>query len=41
MKKTLLTVAAALAACAAPTIASAQLAFNVGATTDYRYRGVS
>ena len=41
MKKTLLTLAAALAASAAPTVASAQLAFNVGATTDYRYRGVS
>ncbi len=26
---------------AAPTLAQAQLAFNVGATTDYRYRGIS
>jgi uncharacterized protein (TIGR02001 family) len=41
MKKTLLAVSVALAAFAVPTIASAQLAFNVGATTDYRYRGVS
>jgi uncharacterized protein (TIGR02001 family) len=40
MKKTLLAIAATLAA-AVPTVASAQLAFNVGATTDYRYRGVS
>jgi uncharacterized protein (TIGR02001 family) len=41
MKKLLCTLAVALAAVAAPTIASAQLAFNVGATTDYRYRGIS
>ncbi len=41
MKKTLLAMSAALAATAVPTIASAQLAFNVAATTDYRYRGVS
>lgn len=41
MKKTLLAIAATLAAAAVPTVASAQLAFNVGATTDYRYRGVS
>lgn len=40
MKKTLLAIAATLAA-AVPTVASAQLAFNVGATTDYRYRGLS
>ncbi len=41
MKRTLLALSVALAASAMPTIASAQLAFNVGATTDYRYRGVS
>lgn len=41
MKKTLLAVAAAIAATAVPTIASAQLAFNVGAVSDYRYRGIS
>jgi len=41
MKKNLLAVAATLAAAAIPTIASAQLAFNVGAVTDYRYRGLS
>lgn len=40
MKKTLLATAAFLAA-AVPTVASAQLAFNVGAVTDYRYRGIS
>ncbi len=41
MKKTLLAIAAALAATAVPTIASAQLAFNAAAVTDYRYRGIS
>lgn len=41
MKKTLLATAATLALVAIPTIASAQLAFNAGAVTDYRYRGVS
>ena len=41
MKKTLLAVAAALAATAVPTIASAQLAFNAAVVTDYRYRGIS
>jgi uncharacterized protein (TIGR02001 family) len=41
MKKTLLAVSLALTAVAAPTIASAQLAFNVGAVSDYRYRGIS
>ena len=41
MKKLLCTVAVALAAVAAPTIASAQVSFNVGAVTDYRYRGIS
>ncbi len=33
--------AALLVAMAAPLTAQAQLAFNVGATTDYRYRGIS
>lgn len=41
MKKNLLAVAATVAAAVLPTLASAQLAFNVGATTDYRYRGLS
>jgi uncharacterized protein (TIGR02001 family) len=43
-KKTLVAVAAALAASGGvllPTAAQAQLAFNVGAFTDYRYRGIS
>jgi uncharacterized protein (TIGR02001 family) len=41
MKKTLLALCAALAASAIPTIASAELAFNAGVVTDYRYRGIS
>ena len=41
MKKSLLAMSVALAASAVPAIASAQLAFNVGAVTDYRYRGIS
>lgn len=43
MKKTLLAVSIALAASALPTIASADdgLAYNVGAVTEYRYRGLS
>ncbi len=41
MKKNLLAVAAAIVATAVPSLASAQLAFNAGAVTDYRYRGVS
>ncbi len=41
MKKSLLAIATALVAAAVPTVASAQLAFNVGAVTDYRYRGLS
>ncbi len=40
MKKTLIALATA-AATAVPTLAQAQLAFNVGAVTDYRYRGIS
>ena len=39
-KKTLLTLAAALAA-AAPAISYADVAFNIGAFSDYRYRGIS
>lgn len=42
MKKTLLATAAALAATAMPSLSYADgLAFNVGAVTDYRYRGIS
>jgi uncharacterized protein (TIGR02001 family) len=41
MKKTLLTVALALALPAVPSAALAQFAFNVGAVSDYRYRGIS
>jgi hypothetical protein len=33
--------AAALLGSAAPTLAYADVAFNVGAATDYRYRGIS
>ena len=43
-KKTLVALAAALAATGGallPSAAQAQLAFNVGAVTDYRYRGIS
>lgn len=41
MKKSLLALATALALPVVPTIAHADLAFNVGAVTDYRYRGIS
>jgi len=41
MKKTLLAISVALAAGAIPTASFADLAFNVGAVTDYRYRGIS
>jgi uncharacterized protein (TIGR02001 family) len=41
MKKSLLALSAVLAATAIPTAAFADLAFNVGAVTDYRYRGIS
>jgi uncharacterized protein (TIGR02001 family) len=43
-KKTLVALAAAVAATGGmllPTAAQAQLAFNIGAVTDYRYRGIS
>lgn len=45
MKKTLLglsaSAASALVLCTLPAVSHADLAFNVGATTDYRYRGIS
>jgi len=44
MKKTILSLAATVAVTAMtamPSVAQAQLAFNVGAVTDYRYRGIS
>jgi uncharacterized protein (TIGR02001 family) len=41
MKKTLLALAATLAATAVPTIAHAQFSGNVSLTSDYRYRGIS
>jgi len=42
MKKSLLALAAALAATAIPSVSFADgLSFNVGAVTDYRYRGIS
>lgn len=43
MKKSLLAIAAALTVTALPTVSFAAdgLAFNVGVTTDYRYRGIS
>lgn len=41
MKKTLLALSAALAAAALPTASFADVAFNVGVVTDYRYRGIS
>lgn len=41
MKKSLLAASVALAAIAVPTASFADLAFNVGAVSDYRYRGIS
>jgi len=46
MKKTVLAIAAAVAATVLPAIAQAEeaaspLSFNIGAVTDYRYRGIS
>ena len=41
MKKTLLALSVATVAAALPAVAQAQLAFNAGAVTDYRYRGIS
>ncbi|MEO5732317.1 MAG: TorF family putative porin [Rubrivivax sp.] len=41
MKKTLLGAAAAVALTALPTLSHADLAFNAGVFTDYRFRGIS
>ncbi len=41
MKHSLLSLAVVVAATALPSAAYAQLAFNAGAVTDYRYRGIS
>ena len=41
MKHSLLSLAVVVAAAALPSAAYAQLAFNAGAVTDYRYRGIS
>ena len=41
MKHAILPLAAVVAMTALPTVAHAELSFNVGATTDYRYRGIS
>ncbi len=41
MKKVILSLATVVAAAAIPSAAYAQLAFNAGAVTDYRYRGIS
>ncbi|MEN9629289.1 MAG: hypothetical protein RJA10_2516 [Pseudomonadota bacterium] len=41
MKKTILSLATVICAAAIPSAAFAQLAFNAGAVTDYRYRGIS
>ena len=41
MKKVILSLATVVAATAIPSAAYAQLAFNAGAVTDYRYRGIS
>ena len=41
MKKTILAVSAVMALSTLPSVAFADVAFNVGAVTDYRYRGIS
>ncbi|NRF69640.1 hypothetical protein HLB44_21790 [Aquincola sp. S2] len=41
MKKSLLVLSVALAAAAMPAASFADVAFNVGAVSDYRYRGIS
>jgi uncharacterized protein (TIGR02001 family) len=41
MKKSLISLAVALAATAVPAVSYADLAFNAGVVTDYRYRGIS
>jgi len=41
MKKSLISLAVAMAATAVPAVSYADLAFNAGVVTDYRYRGIS
>jgi uncharacterized protein (TIGR02001 family) len=41
MKRAILSLATVVAATALPGVAYADLAFNVGAVSDYRYRGIS
>jgi uncharacterized protein (TIGR02001 family) len=41
MKRSILALAVAIAAPMVPAIAHADVAFNIGAVTDYRYRGIS
>ena len=41
MKNVILSLATVVAVTALPSVAQAQLSFNVGAVTDYRYRGIS
>ena len=41
MQKTILSVAAAVVLTSLPAISHAELAFNAGVVTDYRYRGIS
>jgi uncharacterized protein (TIGR02001 family) len=41
MKNAILSLATVVAVTALPSVAQAELAFNVGAVTDYRYRGIS
>jgi uncharacterized protein (TIGR02001 family) len=41
MKKTLIALSSTLLLAALPSLAQAQLAFNVGAVSDYRYRGIT
>ncbi len=41
MKKSVLGIMAAVALTSLPVVSYAQVAFNVGAATDYRYRGIS
>lgn len=41
MKHVILSLATVVAVSALPTVAQAELSFNVGAVTDYRYRGIA
>lgn len=41
MKKALLSLAAVVAVTAVPSVALAEVSFNIGAVSDYRYRGIS